>query len=244
MDGVTIVFIHQHLTRFFEDKEDPISPPGVKDIFSIESAAARPDATVGGHDAYPTVFLKAASLFHSIACNHSFHNGNKRAALLSTLYFLSEYGYWVDKCEDEEMYEFTRQIAAHEITPDRKDEVQTIASWLEQHSRRQQKGEKPMKLGELREALARFGYELHGQGKTYSVSKDGVIVNGVSILKKGARGFEDYDPAYIAELRKRLGLIVEEGIDSARFYAQKGITDELNSFMQLRLDVMKRLAKT
>ena len=64
-----------------------------------------------------------------------------------------------------------------------------------------------------------------------------------SVLKKGAKGFEDYDPPYIAELRKRLGLVAEDGIDSARFYGQKGIADELNMFMQLRLDVMKRLAK-
>lgn len=142
MDAATIVFIHEHLTDFFSDKEDPISPPGVKDLTTIESAAARPLATVGGQDAYPSIFMKAASLFHSIACNHSFHNGNKRAALLSTLYYLSEYGYWVDKCDDDEMYEFTRRMAAHEITDDRRNEVPVISEWLERNSRKQQKGEK------------------------------------------------------------------------------------------------------
>ena len=79
MDTATIIYIHEYLTDFFYDKEDPISPPGVKDLTTIESAAARPFATAGGHDAYPTVFLKAASLFHSIIGNHSFHNGNKTA---------------------------------------------------------------------------------------------------------------------------------------------------------------------
>ena len=241
MDATTIIFIHEHLTEFFADKEDPISPPGVKDMTTVESAAARPFATVGGNDAYPTPFLKAAALFHSIAGNHSFHNGNKRAALLSTLYFLSEHGYWVDRCDDDEMYEFTRKTAAHEIATDRNDEVPVIAAWLEGNSRRQQKGEKPMKLGALREALGRFGYELHDLGKTLEVLQDGVVV--ASVLKKGAKGFEDYDPPYIAELRKRLGLVAEDGIDSARFYGQKGIADELNMFMQLRLDVIKRLAK-
>jgi death on curing protein len=241
MDATTIVFIHEHLTEFFADKEDPISPPGVKDMSTIESAAARPYATAGGNDAYPTPFLKAASLFHSIAGNHSFHNGNKRAALLSTLYFLSEHGYWVDRCDDDEMYEFTRKTAAHEITADRNDEVSAIAAWLEGHSRRQQKGEKPMKLGALRETLGRFGYELNDLGKTLEVLQNGLVV--ASILKKGAKGFEDYDPQYIAELRKRLGLVAEKGVDSARFYGQKGIADELNMFMQLRLEVMKRLAK-
>ena len=241
MDASTIVFIHEHLTEFFADKEDPISPPGVKDISTIQSAAARPNATAGGNDAYPTPFFKAAALFHSIAGNHSFHNGNKRAALLSTLYYLSEFGYLVDKCDDDEMYEFTRQVAAHEIAADRNDEVSVIAEWLENNSRKQQKGEKPMKLGALREALGRYDFDLHDLGKTLEVRRDGEVV--ASILKKGAKGFEDYDPPYIAELRKRLGLVPEEGIDSARFYGQKGIADELNMFMQLRLDVMKRLAK-
>ena len=45
MDASTIVFIHEHLTEFFADKEDPISPPGVKDMSTIQSAAARPHAT-------------------------------------------------------------------------------------------------------------------------------------------------------------------------------------------------------
>lgn len=242
MDANTIVFIHAHLTEFFADKEDPISPPGVKNLSTVESAAARPSATAGGQDAYPSIFMKAASLFHSIACNHSFHNGNKRAALLSTLYFLSEYGYWLELCDDDEMYEFTRKIAAHEITGDRRDEVPVIASWLEQHSRRRQKGDKQMKLGDLRETLGRFGYDLRDLGKTLDVLKDGVVVE--TILKRGAQGFEDYDHEYISGLRKRLHLTADEGIDSARFYGQKGIADELNQFMQLRLDVMKWLAKT
>ncbi|WP_321902770.1 type II toxin-antitoxin system death-on-curing family toxin [Paraburkholderia tropica] len=241
MEPSTIVFIHEHLTEFFADKADPISPPGVKDITTIESAAARPFATAGGQDAYPTTFLKAASLFHSIACNHSFHNGNKRTALLATLYYLSDHGYWVDRCNDDEMYEFTRQIAAHEITPHRRNEVPVIADWLERSSRKQQKGEKPLKLGALRESLARFGYDLHDLGKTLEVRRNGEVVE--TILKKGAKGFEDYDPAYVAELRKRLDLIAESGVDSARFYGQKGIAEELNQFMQLRIEVMRRLAK-
>lgn len=241
MDASTIIFIHEHLTNFFEDKEDPISPPGVQNLSSIESAAARPYATAGGEDAYPTPFLKAAALFHSIAGNHSFHNGNKRAALLSTLYFLSEHGYWVDRCNDDEMYEFTRQIAAHEIAEDRNEEVMTIADWLEGNSRKQQKGELPMKLTVLRDALSRFGYELNEAGKVIDVVKNGIVVD--SILRRGAKGYADYDPPYIAELRKRLNLTPEEGVDSARFYGHRGITSELNEFMQLRLDVMKRLAK-
>ena len=59
MDASTIIFLHEYLADFFAGKNDPISPPGVKDLGSIESAAARPFATAGGKDAYPTIFLKA-----------------------------------------------------------------------------------------------------------------------------------------------------------------------------------------
>lgn len=241
MDASTIIFIHEYITEYFAESEDPVSPPGIKDISTIESAAARQNTTIGGHDAYPTVFLKAAALFHSIVSNHSFHNGNKRAALLSTLYYLSEHGYWLDRCDDDEMYEFTRKLAAHEICQSRNDEVPEVAAWLERNSRKQQKGEKQLKLHELREILLRFDYALVDQGKTLDVIKDGVAVE--SILKKGAKGMEDYDPPYIAELRKRLNLLPSEGIDSPRFYGHKGLSDELNDFMAMRIEVMKRLAK-
>lgn len=240
MDSDVIIFIHEFLTEFFEGHDDPISPPGIKNLESIASAAARPFATVGGRDAYPTKFLKAAALFHSIAGNHSFHNGNKRTALLSTLYLLSEYGYTV-KCDDEEMYEFTRRIAAHEITEDRNDEVDVIAEWLERNSRREQKQEHPMKLPALKEALSRFGYEVAPYEDKLVVLKDDEPRE--YILKKGTSGVEDYDPIYISGLRRRLDLTVDEGIDSACFYGVKGISSELSEFTRMRIEVMKKLAK-
>jgi death on curing protein len=242
VDVQTVYFIHNYLTEFFADSDDPITPPGIKNSGMVESAAARPYATAGLGDAYSTIFEKAGALFHSIACNHGFHNGNKRTALLSTLYFLSERGYWVDRCDDDEMYDFTRKLAAHEISDSRADEVPTIADWLERNSRKQQKSEKHLKLNDLREALGRFEYELPDRGKTIEVLKDGELVQ--TILKKGVQGFEDYDPQYISELRRRLDLTPENGIDSARFYGQKGVSDDLNVFMEMRLEVMRRLART
>ena len=54
---------------------------------------------------------------------------------------------------------------------------------------------------------------------------------------------QDWVSMYISELRKRLDLTTDYGIDSLRFYGQKGIADELNEFMRIRLNVMERLAK-
>jgi death on curing protein len=68
------------------------SPP-VKDIGLVESAVFRPRTTVFGEDAYPTLWLKAAALLHSLARNHGFHDGNKRTAWASTWLFLGKNGW-------------------------------------------------------------------------------------------------------------------------------------------------------
>lgn len=242
MDVQTVVFIHKFLVDYFANANDPISPPGIKNQNGLESAVARKDATFEQQDAYQTVFDKAAALFHSLIGNHPFHNGNKRTALLSTLYYLSEYNYWLEHCSDDDMYEFTRRVAAHEITDNVRDEVKIIAEWLGKNSRKQTKVEKPMKRAELRHALSNFGYNLIDNGHNLKViDKNGNEVE--KVLKRGAGGHGDYDAQYIAELRKRLHLTPEYNVDSARFYGQKGIAEDLSEFMRMRVEVMKRLAR-
>jgi death on curing protein len=52
----------------------------VCDLGRIESAAARPQTLVSGHDPYPDIWSKAAALLHSIAADRPFVDGNKRTA--------------------------------------------------------------------------------------------------------------------------------------------------------------------
>ena len=54
----------------------------------LQSAVARPQASAFGEDAYPTLWDKAAALLHSLARNHAFVDGNKRAAWASAWAFL------------------------------------------------------------------------------------------------------------------------------------------------------------
>ena len=61
----------------------------VRDAGLLESALARPQSTVFGADAYPTLHTKAAALLHSLARNHALVDGNKRLAWLATR---AEYG--------------------------------------------------------------------------------------------------------------------------------------------------------
>lgn len=51
---------------------------GIRDHALLESAVVRPRTSAFGEEAYPTLFLKAAVLLHSIIKNHPFVDGNKR----------------------------------------------------------------------------------------------------------------------------------------------------------------------
>ncbi|MBH3372908.1 MULTISPECIES: type II toxin-antitoxin system death-on-curing family toxin [Pseudomonas] len=240
MDRELVESIHLYLVDHFADSDDPLEPSGVKDYNLLESACARPFQTVHGKDAYETEYEKGAAIFHGIIANHCFHNGNKRTALLSALYYLGENNIWVDRCNDDDMFEFTRQIAAHEIAEKREDEISVIVDWLLRNSRKIMKSDKYLSFNDLREKLGRFDFELSERNALVDVLKDGEIVT--RILKKGKHGKEEYDPVYVADLRKRLQLTVDYGVDSGRFYGQKGVSEELNEFMRIRGAVFRRLA--
>lgn len=139
------------------------------------------------------------------------------------------------------MFEFTRQVAAHEICEKRDDEIDIIADWFNRNTRRIVKGEKPLNFSSLRESLSQFDFQLEDEGQYAFIYKNGEIVE--KVLKKGKQGMQEYDQAYIAELRKRLDLTPEHGVDSARFYGQKGLNEDLNEFMKLRVKVFDWLAK-
>lgn len=50
----------------------------IRDVGLLEGALARPQTTVFGEDAYPTLELKIAAMAHSLVKNHSLVDGNKR----------------------------------------------------------------------------------------------------------------------------------------------------------------------
>ncbi len=61
----------------------------VKDAGLLGAALARPESTVFGQDAYPTIWMKAAALFDSLIKNHPMFDGNKRTAWISVNIFLA-----------------------------------------------------------------------------------------------------------------------------------------------------------
>ena len=80
-----VIAIHFVIMERYSPKEQK----GVKDPALLESAVYRPQQSVFGQDAYPTIFEKAAALFESLAKNHCFYNANKRTAFVSLIQFLT-----------------------------------------------------------------------------------------------------------------------------------------------------------
>ena len=68
----------------------------IRDLGLLESAAARPQTTVYGKDAYKTFPVKAAALMHSLARNHCLVDGNKRLAWAGTRVFCLMNGFDIE----------------------------------------------------------------------------------------------------------------------------------------------------
>ena len=100
----------------------------VRDHGLLESALARPRATVFGADAYPTLDEQAAALLHSLARNHALIDGNKRLALAGTIAFLGLNGQRLT-CTNDEAYDLVMAVATGDL-----DTVPEIAERIGAHT--------------------------------------------------------------------------------------------------------------
>ena len=98
--------------------------PQVRDYGLLESAAARPQASAFGGEAYPGLDAKAAALLHSLVRNHALVDGNKRLALAAVIAFYGVNGHRLTLTNDE-AYDLIIAIAAGHL-----DSVDDIAARL------------------------------------------------------------------------------------------------------------------
>ncbi|QGG94417.1 type II toxin-antitoxin system death-on-curing family toxin [Actinomarinicola tropica] len=87
-------------------------PPPVRDVGLLAAAVARPQTTVGEHDAYPTTWQKAAALLQSVVNNHALIDGNKRLGWLATAVFLEINGRSVANASNEDVYRLVMTVAS------------------------------------------------------------------------------------------------------------------------------------
>lgn len=96
----------------------------VRDHGLLESALARPRATVFGAHAYDSVEEKAGALLHSLARNHALVDGNKRLTLAATIAFLGLNGYRLT-LTNEQAYRLVIDVASGQL-----DDVSDISEHI------------------------------------------------------------------------------------------------------------------
>lgn len=87
-------------------------PPPIRDVGLLGSAAARPQTTAFGEDAYPDLWTKAAALLQSLLKNHALVDGNKRLGWLATATLLEINGVAVTHVSNDDVYDFVVTVAA------------------------------------------------------------------------------------------------------------------------------------
>lgn len=93
--------------------------PPIRDVGLLGSAVARPQTSVGGADAYPDLWTKAAALLDSIVNNHALVDGNKRLGWLSTAVFLHLNGIDLSMAANDDVYQLVMDVAGgHHPVPE------------------------------------------------------------------------------------------------------------------------------
>lgn len=101
----------------------------VRDLGLVQSALARPETSLFGDPAYPSLELKAAALTESLARNHPFFDGNKRSAWLGLNYFLELNGFEIVSTESD-AFDYIIAVATGLL------DLDASAAWIESHRRR------------------------------------------------------------------------------------------------------------
>lgn len=92
------------------------APPIVRDLGLIESALARPQTSLLGDDAYPSLDEKAAALLQSLVLNHGLVDGDQRLAFACTSVFLTMNGRPLDLDDENEAYDLVIAVATSELS--------------------------------------------------------------------------------------------------------------------------------
>lgn len=118
-----LVYINENLPNIRSIHRDLYGKRMVRDMALLEAAAGRPQQSIFGADAYPTIAEKATALLHAIARNHPFADGNKRTATLAAIFMLLVNGWLVVWDTDEAL----EQIVA---MAEGRQEIHDFVAWL------------------------------------------------------------------------------------------------------------------
>ena len=98
----------------------------VRDLGLLEAAAQRPQTTLYGREAYPTIHQKAAVLLESLARNHALVDGNKRISWLAVVVFYDVNALALD-APDDDAYALIIAVSTGEI--DYQRAAESLSGW-------------------------------------------------------------------------------------------------------------------
>ena len=100
----------------------------VRDLGLVHSALERPATTLMGQEAYPSIELKCAAQTESMARNHPFVDGNKRASWIALNHLLRINGYLLFASQDD-AFDFIQGVSRGQLS------LEKSAEWIEKRSR-------------------------------------------------------------------------------------------------------------
>lgn len=209
---------------------------GPKDTNMLSSAVARQLTSAGGAFVYNDIWDIAASLLFGLINDHPFHDGNKRTAFLSSVFFMLENNF-TPSVDILQVEDFTVDVAEFNSKNGRHMEVSEIAPRFKSMFRR---------VDNRIAYLVTFN-ELKGLLSAHGCSMRDPRHNRINIYRSKRRvaqvGFPDWSKEVsrnaISTIRKSTGLIPENGVDAQVFFNG---ADPLKELIGQYEEPLKRLA--
>lgn len=164
--AIDVLKAHYILCDYFVKNGEQIGCYGPKNISMLLSAVARQVTNFRGSMKWKTDYQRCATLFYGLVKNHPFHDGNKRTALLTTLYNMDKLGF-VFTCKHKELEQLSIRIASVSYTSkapkrgkkkDPDDDIMEIARFLKSNTRKKDYSKKIMTYNELEPYLNKYGF--------------------------------------------------------------------------------------
>jgi len=250
-----VIAIYDTLVMDFAISGDPMSPPGIKSIDLLESAVSRQHTGFDGRLKYETAVSNAATLCFGICCNHPFHNGNKRTALVCLLCHLDRNERTFEEgVTQDELYDVMLRVAQHSLGEDTDSDrqVEALAKWVRKRVRTVEKGERIITCRQLKAILERHGFEFQNHdGNHIDVVRvrqtPGVFGLGKKTKHERVmripypRDGAQVGRSLLRDLRERCEMSLGHGIDSKAFYTNSRPPDY---FISRYSKTLKLLART
>jgi len=258
-----VIRIHDLLATEFELTPNPIYPPGIKDNNMLESAVNRQHTSFDNINKYTNPIENAATLTFGLCCNHPFHNGNKRTALVACLAHLEKNKLIIRGMTHKELEQMILRIATHTLVDTlslklknicqqnaHDSQITAISLYMQPYISSIKRGERPISYRRLEEILKRYGYLLKNRDARHvevfkRIERKRLFSSKLDIHEQKITTITYHGPSEtvgwdtIKHVRKECELREEDGCDSNSFYNDADIID---GFINNYRKILYRLA--